>query len=370
MNKGNLSAIGIAACLLTGLFFLSKPSAEPNPANSTPSVKPALNVNVVQASRHDIPLAVTANGSIAAWQEAIIGAEIGDLHLSEVRVQIGDTVRKGQVLAVFADEMIQADVANQRALLAEAEANLAEARINAQQSRELSAYGALSKSQINQYQTNAKTALAKVQAAKAQLDTQLLRLKYTKVVAKDDGIISARNATLGAVVGKGQELFRLIRQNRLEWRAEVTGSEIAKLKPGLPALITVSGVGTVTGTIRALAPTLDSQNRNGLVYVDLPQASQQGIRAGMFAKGEFQFGNSTGLTVPQTAVSLREGFSYVFVLADQQGDRAKVRQTKIELGRQSGDNFEVLSGINPDDRLVASGATFLSDGDTVRIVTP
>lgn len=223
---------------------------------------------------------------------------------------------------------------------------------------------------MNQYLTGAKTAEAKVQSAKAQLDSQLLRLKYTKVIASDDGVISSRSATLGAVAAKGQELFRMIRQSRLEWRGEVTAAEMAQLKPGMTVSVEVPNVGGLKGTIRMLAPTLDERSRNGLVYVDLPEASRQGLRAGMFARGEFETGVKTGLTLPQTAISLREGFSYVFKLGEQGGDLARVSQIKVQLGQRTGDSFEILSGIQPDDRLVASGASFLADGDTVRVVQP
>ncbi|TAN68348.1 MAG: efflux RND transporter periplasmic adaptor subunit [Methylobacter sp.] len=370
MSTGKIVAVLSLLSLLIGLSLANTTKVEPGGAINPPISKPALNVNVIQPQSREIPLILTANGSIAAWQEAIIGAEVSDLHLAEVRVQVGETVRKGQVLAIFADETVAAEVAKSRAALAEAEANLAEARLNAERAQSIAGSGALSHQQVNQYLTGEKTAQAKVQSAKAQLDMQLIQLKYTRVLAGDDGIISSRNATLGAVVTKGQELFRMIRQNRLEWRAEVTASEMVKLKPGMSVTVSVAEVGNVTGKVRFLAPDLDTKSRNGLVYVDLPAAADQGLRAGMFAKGEFQLAVSSGLTVPQEAVSLREGFSYVFRLGEPNGDQAKVSQVKVELGRQSEGNLEILSGIRPEDRLVAGGATFLSDGDTVRLVQP
>jgi multidrug efflux pump subunit AcrA (membrane-fusion protein) len=106
------------------------------------------------------------------------------------------------------------------------------------------------------------------------------------------------------------------------------------------------------------------------VYVDLPNAVQNELRAGMFAHGQFHLGSSSGLTLQQDAVSLREGFSYVFRVSDQSGDQARVEQVKVQLGRRYGDTLEILSGLNPDDKLVAGGASFLADGDSVRVVTP
>ncbi|MDP1772840.1 MAG: efflux RND transporter periplasmic adaptor subunit [Methylobacter sp.] len=369
MTKGKIGVLLAALSVLIGIGIIAGRSNHPA-ADTASASKPALSVTVIQPVMRDIPMTLTANGSITAWQEAIIGAEVSDLHLTEVNVQVGETVKKGQVLAVFSDESVLADVAQSRAALAEAEANLADARVNAERAKQVSASGALSSQQVNQYLTGEKTANAKVQSAKAQLDSQLLRLKYTRILASDDGVISSRSATLGAVAAKGQELFRMIRQNRLEWRGEVTAAEMAQLKPGIPVSVDVPNVGSINGKIRSLAPTLDVQSRNGLIYVDLPEAARHGLRAGMFARGEFEIGIKACLTVPQTALSLREGFSYVFKLGEQNGELAKVSQVKVQLGRRSGDSFEIISGLKPDDRLVASGASFLADGDTVRLVQP
>jgi RND family efflux transporter MFP subunit len=370
MTKGKTRVFLVALGVLIGLgVFIGGRSNQPA-ADTVAAPKPALSVTVVQPVLRDIAMKLNANGSIAAWQEAVIGSEISDLRLTEINVQVGDRVRKGQVLAVFSDESVLTDVAQSRAALAEAEANLADARDNADRAKQIMASGALSGQQVNQYLTGEKTAKAKVQSAKAQLDSQLLRLKYTKVPASDDGVISSRSATLGAVAARGQELFRLIRQNRLEWRGEVTAAEMAQLEVGMAASVEVPNVGRLQGRVRALAPTLDEDSRNGLVYVDLPDASEHGLRAGMFARGEFDIGTKAGLTVPQTALSLREGFSYVFRLGEQNGDLAKVSQVKVQLGQRNGDSFEILSGITPEDRLVAGGAAFLADGDTVKVVQP
>lgn len=335
-----------------------------------PLARPALSVAVIRPEQLDIVSSLTANGSVAAWQEAIIGAEVSDLRLQEIRVDVGETVHKGQILAIFTDESVLADVAQNKALLAEAEANLTEARLNADRARQAAGSSAFSAQQITQYLTHEKTAAARVASAKAQLDSQLLRQKHTRVLASDHGIISSRTATLGAVATPGQELFRLIRQQRLEWRAEVTAAEMAKLRPGLKVSVEVPNVAVVEGKVRFLAPTLDAQSRNGLVYVDLPDATEKGLRPGMFAQGEFFLGTSTALTIPQSALSLREGFSYVFRLGQQTGDQAHVTQVKVQLGRRTGERFEVLAGLNPEDRLVAGGAAFLADGDVVKVVQP
>jgi RND family efflux transporter MFP subunit len=352
------------------LIALTSACSKSEPPKEQTTTRPTLSVTVIEPELRNLPQTLAANGSIMAWQEAIIGAEVSGLRLASVNAQVGDKVRKGQVLALFADDSVQAEVAQSRALLAEAQAAHADARINADRARKISSSIALSAQQVGQYLTSEKTAEARVASAKAALDAQLVRLHHTKVLASDDGVISSRSATLGAVAAPGQELFRLIRQNRLEWRGEVTASEMSQLKTELAVSVTVPDVGTVIGKVRALAPSLDFQSRNGLVYVDLANAAEQGFRAGMFARGEFELSSSNALTVPQEALSLREGFSYVFRLSEQNGDLAKVNQIKVQLGRRQDNRIEIISGINSGDRLVASGAGFLADGDSVKVVAP
>jgi RND family efflux transporter MFP subunit len=182
------------------------------------------------------------------------------------------------------------------------------------------------------------------------------------VLAPDAGIISARNASVGQVVANGAELFRLIRQGRLEWRAEVPSSDLAQIRPGTRVTVTPAGGEPIGGLVRTVAPTVDPQTRNGIVYVDLPTPGS--ARAGMFGRGEFETGSSSALTLPQSAVQLRDGFSYVFKV----GPDNKVTQAKIDVGRRVGDRIEVTGGLAADARVVATGGGFLAEGDTVRIV--
>jgi RND family efflux transporter MFP subunit len=317
---------------------------------------------------------VAATGSIAAWQEASVGAEVAGLRLAEVAVNVGDRVRRGQVLATFAPETVQAELAQIRAALAEADALLADAKANAARARELDATGALSAQQINQFLTAERTAEARVAAQRAALQAQELRLRQTRVLAPDDGVISARSATVGAVVAPGTELFRLIRGGRLEWRAEVAAADLSRLKPGQTVQVQPAGAAPLQGTLRTVAPTLDAATRNGLVYVDLPRPDLRaagsdglppgGVKAGMFARGEFAVGTSPALTLPASAVLLRDGFSYVFEV----GADNRVAQRKVEVGRRVGERVEITAGIQPGAKVVETGAGFLADGDTVRVV--
>ena len=348
-----------AAAMVAACSLLATTAAA---AQTKPAPKPALTVAAVQAQRIDVATSLSANGNIAAWQEASVGAENNGWRLAEVRVNVGDVVKRGQVLATFAVEMPQAELAQSRASVAEAEAVLAEASANAQRARELQPSGAISTQMFNQSLTAERTAQARLDATRAGLKVQQLRLAQTQVLAPDDGVVSARTATVGAVVPAGMELFRLIRQSRLEWRAEVAASELAQIKPGQTVRVTAAGTELITGRVRMLAPTVDAATRNAIVYADLPKPGQ--AKAGMFARGEIDTGSASAMTLPQSAVLLRDGFHYVFKIGADQ----KVLRAKVAVARRAGERIEITAGLEPLDRVVASGVGFLADGDTVRVV--
>ena len=275
-SQTTLAAAGaLIALTASGLALVSIGNAQEKTADKAAG-KPSLTVSFINPQRTEMPFVVQATGNIAAWQEASIGAEAGGLRVAEVRVNVGDVVHKGQVLATLSAETIEADLAQARANLAEAEAMLADARVNAARAREIGTTGSLSQQQLAQLLTAEKTGAARALAARAQVAAQEIRFKHTTVTAPDDGSISARAATVGAVVPQGQELFRLIRGDRLEWRAEVTSAEIARIRAGQAATVTSATGARAAGRVRMIAPTVDPQTRNALVYVDLPAAAMRG----------------------------------------------------------------------------------------------
>ena len=405
--------IAVLVCITpaTAVFY-SKLSFAADKAATQP--KPALTITTAQPVATRLPTQLAANGNIAAWQEAIIGSETNGLRLLEVRAHVGDSVTKGQVLATFAVETVQAELAQSRASVLEAEANFHEAAGNADKARTLQATGALSEQQINQYITLGKTANARLEMAKAAQAVQRVRLAQTQLRAPDNGVISSRSATVGAVVGSGVELFRMVRGGRLEWRAEVTSNELSRLRVGTPVRLLAANGTVVEGKTRMIGPVVDPQTRMGLVYVDLPamydgrregppqaRPAPSGLSAaapdvpahigtarrasgsaastssavreatsvgallpGMFARGEFELGATDSMTVPQRAVVVRDGFSYVFKL----GSDNRVSRLKVQTGRLAGDRIEVVSGLNQEARIAVDGAGFLNDGDVVRVI--
>lgn len=370
MKRTTLKKPAAIAAIVLGLLVLGAvvywAVSRPAPEETKTVQRPALTVATVLPQQVSMPVKLAANGNLMAWQEASVGAEAGGLRLTQVHVNVGDRVSKGQVLATLAGETLRAEVAQSKASLAEAEAAAADAANNAERARSLQGTGALSSSQINQYLTAEKTARARAEAARALVQAQQVRLDQIEVHAPDSGIISSRTATVGAVVGAGTELFRLIRQGRLEWRAEVTATELGRITTGTTAQLTDASGARLAGRVRMIGPTVDPQTRSALVYVDvtpLPGMAGQ-ARAGMFARGEFDLGARPALTVPQAALVVRDGFSYVYRVNPDQ----RVSQVKVQTGRMAGDQVEILEGLAADARIVAAGAGFLSDGDLVRVV--
>ncbi|MBD9664015.1 efflux RND transporter periplasmic adaptor subunit [Variovorax sp. VRV01] len=368
-----IALLALVVIVAAAVWLTRKPANEAGTPAATkgkagaPAARPTLTVTVAKAEPTELALTLAANGNVAAWQEASVGSESSGLKLAEVRVNVGDVVKRGQLLAVFSPETVRADIAQSRASLAEARATAADAAGNAARARTLQATGALSQQQINQYQTAEQTAKARVEAAEAVLAAQEVRGRNTQVLAPDDGVISSRTATVGSVVPAGTELFRLIRQGRLEWRAEVTSAELSRIAVGTTAFVVSASGAQVRGKVRSIAPTVDPQTRAALVYVDLPNVQQNtGIKAGMFARGDFELGRSSAPTVPQSSIVPRDGFNNVFVL---QPDN-RVVQLKVQTGRRVGERVEITSALPEGAQIVVQGAGFLNDGDLVRVVAP
>lgn len=355
------SARFIRFCL-AGCVFLALAACSGKKEDTKPASKPALSVVVVSPQMTDWSLKIEASGNVAPWQEASVGAEIGGLKLAEVLVNVGDTVRKGQLLARLSDESVQNDLAQQKAAVAEAEANLAQARHNIDRARELEPSGSISRQDLIGYETQAATTTARLASSKALLAAQSLRLTYTRVLAPDDGVISARSATAGSVVTAGVELFKLIRKNRLEWRGELRSDDLIRVTPGQVVQFVQPDGAALTGKVRQVAPTVDTASRTGLVYVDLPADNR--FKAGMFISAVLLQGQAKTLAIPQTAVIVRDGFNY----AMRVGPDNLVRKTKLTLGKRQGNFVELVEGLKPEDRVVTSGGAFLNEGDRVNIV--
>lgn len=344
-----------------------KPKTENAEQEAAVKAAPALTVSVVSPSQTKVTSNMQASGNVAAWQEASIGAEVPGLRLTSVRANVGDWVQKGQLLATFEGSSVAAQTAELEASIAEAKVNLKEAQLNAARFNELKGTGAVSEYQISQANAAAEAASKRLSALNASQQAQAIRSDNTRVVAPDSGLISARNATVGAVVGTGAELFRLIRGGRLEWQGEVTAAERAKLKVGMPVRVTSPSGLIVNTRIRALAPSVNAQTRKSLIYADLPASKgSSSFAAGMFVKGSIALGEHKAQVLPRQAVVLRDGFYTVFAVRPDH----TVNALRVTTGEQLEDSMEIVSGLPDGVQVVLDGAGFLNDGDAVKVVTP
>lgn len=350
-----------------GLLLLAITSATlaQTTPNDAPGGKPVLSVSVTQPAELALTRSLEASGSLAAWQEAVVSSEANGLQIEQLLVDVGDTVSKGQVLARLRTRVLDAELAQAESVLAEAEANASEAKAQQERARTLQQQGFFSEAQLTQARTQYTAAMARVQSAGATVELQRQRVAQATVRAPDRGVVSTRRATLGQVVAPGVELFRIIRQGRLEWRAEVTAAELGRLRPGATVEVRTTSGDTLRGKVRTVAPSVDPNTRNALVYVDI-QPPLGNARPGMFARGAITLGQAQAITVPQSAVILRDGFSYVFTVGEDQ----RVSQRKVEVGSLQNNRIEVRSGLAANARIVESGGAFLNDGDRVRVVGP
>jgi HlyD family secretion protein len=345
---------------LTVLASLSGCGQKSEPATA-PAPKAALTITTAPASQHTLARAIEAQGQIAPWQEAVISAKVNGLSLTELNVEIGDKVKRGQLLAKFDTRAVTAELAQARANLAQATANARQTVANRDRIVRMQGKGAISEQDLQLADTQVEMADAQREMAQAQLNALEIRLNDCEVRAVDDGVISARTATLGQVAPAGTELFRLIRQERLEWQAQLNPQQLAQITPGLPVTITLTDGSKVEGKVRQLAPALENQSRLGVAFIALDNNGS--ARAGMFASGLIRLDEKLSLVVPAEAVVLRDGRSTVFRV-DNSG---MVTQIDVDTGRREGGVIEIRRGLADSETVAVRGAGFLVDGDRVRI---
>lgn len=364
MRRYSCSLTTMALACIAGLAL--GPVARAQEDTQATAGAATLTVTVTKPETSKWPVLIAASGRLAAWHEAVIAAEVSGLRIIDVKADVGTAVKKGDLLVQFSAETAQAEFEQQQASVEQAEADLEEAIANADRARGLTGSGAISSQQTTEYLITERKAKAALASSQAALVSSQLTLDRTKVYANDDGVISERSASLGKVVTAGDELFKLIRQNRIEWQAELPIKRLRDIKEGTRAVIPTP-LGDVRGKVRLVSPTTSTTNGRAIVYVALqPTEGMPQPKAGILVSGNFEFDPTDALTVPATAVTLRDGFSYVFVL--NATDQPTVTRKRVETGRRQDDRVEILSGLEKTEDVVVSGGAFLADGSAVRVV--
>lgn len=350
MKKINVFIILLSITVLTVITFLMLKGPDKEGTLAETPTLAVLTVSETTVTESEWPEIIKATGPVAAWQEAVIGAEISGQRLVAVMADVGDVVKKGQIIAKFNSETLMVEYA-------ELKANWIAAESNQKRALTLKGSGAISDQAIEDYVNQAAV-------AKAQMNAKDLQLKYAEIVAPDDGVISARNATLGGVGGAGDELFRLIRQNRLEWRGELTAAQAIRVAQGQSVTLTLPNGNKAEGSIRRIAPSFNPETRMTTIFVDIKAGSS--ARAGMYAEGQIMLGQKTALSVPAKSVVIRDGRNYVFRISNHASGEM-VSQQEVRVVQIRGNEAQILSGISKGDRIVCKGAGFLNDGDIVRV---
>jgi RND family efflux transporter MFP subunit len=330
-------------------------------AASSSSREAVLTVTAAELHPVDVERTVTINGSIFAWQEVIIAPEVGGYRVAEVKVDVGDRVKRGQTLVELSTALLDAEVATKKAALAQREAQLVTDAAALERGDSLKSMNLISQADYDKLKSAALVSRAGMESAKADVDTSTLRLKFTNVTAPDDGVITARTVTVGQIAQAGSEMLRLLRNGRIEWRGEAPESRLAELKAGQQVTISTADGAVFNGTIRVVAPTIQAGNRTGLVYVDLPPNER--LRPGMFARGDIAISHAMAFTVPLQSVVSADGYSYVFVLKHDN----HVERRRVETGGVHDAEIEVSNGLEAGDMVVGKGAGFLKDGDLVDV---
>lgn len=351
-------ALNAVVCLVLGATLVACQKQQ-----ETTGPKPALSVTITQVTTQPIERTIVASGSVAAWQEIPVGSEVSGLAIKQVLVEEGDSVKKGQLLAKLNDTVLRAQLAQQQANVDSARASFVQAQADLKRNQNLRKQGVISVQAEDSALAAARTAAATLVSRQGALAETEARLAQTSITAPADGFISSRSAVIGQIVSAGTELFRIVRDGRLELRADVPETLLSALRPGLMVDVTAGGVKPVEGTIRLVSPSVDTRTRLGTVYITLPMDS--GYRTGMFARASMKTPPSPAFVVPQKAIAYRDGKAGVFsVSADN-----VVSFHPVDTGTRMNQEVEIVSGVKEGEQIVVTGAGLLEDGDRVDVVS-
>lgn len=348
------------AALCVAVLAVSAASCKKTEAVQAPA--PALAVSTVPVAKRDLARSETVSGPVSAVEEMLLGVEVSGLRVTALRVDVGQPVKRGQVLLTLDQRILDSDLAQANAALREAEAGLQLTRTNLARGENLVAQRFISAGAMDELRAANTQAEARVGTARAARDAAALRRSFAELRAPDDGIISRRLVQSGQVVGAGQELLRLIRNGRLEWRAELSSEQLRKVRVGDRIELRTDDGRVVQGDLRAVSPGVDPAMRTGTVFADLPDPA--GLQPGMFLQGRIETGAAQVAAAPVSAVVLRDGYTTVFTVDDQN----IAHQVQVETGLRDGGFVEIRKGLQPGASVVIEGSGFLAEGDRVRIV--
>jgi HlyD family secretion protein len=372
-----------------GLNAVPSHAEEAMAAEKVIPVLPAITVSDVTARK--LTDRIIASGLVAAVEEVQVAPLIEGQPLDALLADVGDMVTEGQVLAVLSNTTLdlqrtesiaslaaaKSGIAQAEAQLIEAEAAEAEARRVAERTAKLREQGTAPKAQEDTANANATSAAARVMVAKqglesaraqlalaeARLENVELQLNRTEVRAPVAGEIVARNAKIGAIAtAAGLPMFVITRDAALELRADVSETDILRLKPGQTARLRAVGMSDpLTGTVRLVEPSIDPTTRLGRARIKVDAAGT--LRSGMFVEAEIIVAEHDALAVPVTAIGSSPEGATVMRVKD-----GIVERVVIKTGIRDDGLVEVIDGLSAGDQVVTKAGAFVRPGDRINPV--
>jgi HlyD family secretion protein len=377
--------------LALSMFGLALPAAAQTP-EATPAtaiVLPAITVSKVENRILRDRAIVT--GLIAPVETVQVAPLIEGQPIEALLADVGDVVTEGQTLAVLSKTTLElqkgqfvASLASARATVAQAEAQMLEARTAADEAQRINLrtaalrkQGSASQAAADTASSNAISATARMTVAaqslegaraqvtfvSSQADNIDLQLRRTEVKSPVNGEITQRNAILGSIASAaGAPMFTLIRDGALEMDADIAESDILRIAAGQKVLLSLVGTDAqLTGTVRLVEPTIDAVTRLGRARISLDQPSQ--LRSGMFIDAEVLVAERQALAVPVTAVGRSADGATVKQVQD-----GLVTQVPVQTGIRDSGWVEILSGLKAGDSIVTKAGAFVRDGDRINPV--
>lgn len=339
MRKALLPILLLAATLaVTGC---RKPPAKQTEAQQARAVR------VVRIEPRAIVGSLAAAGDLIPREEAAVTPEVTGFRVARVLSEVGDYVRKGQTLVQLDSTLLQAQ-------LAQAQAQAAQAEDQAKRVQGLDNAGVLSQEQIAQRRFQA-------QVARANLRDVQARMQKMAVVAPVAGLVLERNVRPGDLsAGGATPWFRLARDGQIELSANLSEDDLARIRVGQSATVTLPSGVVVQGHVRLISPQVNPQTKLGEVRVLLPVNRE--IRAGGFGRAVFGDVAGYALAVPEAAIRYdADGASVMVVGADN-----RVKRVLVQAGARGSGLVQLVKGPPAGTRVVANSASLLLDGDLVR----
>lgn len=290
---------------------------------------------------------LVTNGVFQAREEAVAGSEVQGYRVARVYADVNQWVRRGQTLAQLDDTLLRSQIAQQRAVAAQAEDQ-------AKRVAGLDDAGVLSQEQVVQRRLQAAS-------ARAALQDLLVRQSRMAVRAPVSGRIMEKTVRPGDVSGP-TAMFRIIRDGLVELEADVPESSLGAIAPGTAAEVIPANGQPVYGRVRFVSPAVDPGTRLGKVRIALPVRAD--LRPGGFGRANFTGIGGPVRSVPETAV--RYGAEGASVMVVDAQNRAK--EVRVRTGRHGGGWVELVSGPEPGQRVLLGGSAFVLDGDLVKPV--